>query len=126
MKQLLQSTSLILALLVTAGISAQDTRYLDEIFDSNQFIEGETIGFNVDALRSDFGDLAGFGADMVTLNEFIANGETPPLNYFASNSDLPEEQQTVAKLFPIDMDVYLPPAEDTETEASAHYLYPHR
>jgi len=115
MKQVLQTICVLIGLTVTVQLSAQNTRYLDEIFDSYVLTEGETIGFNVDALRSDFGDLTGFSQDMATLNQLIDDGEDIPLNYFESNGNLPEELQTVAKLFPIEMDVYTPPAEDTET-----------
>jgi len=115
MKQILQSFCVLICIAITIQTTAQDTRYLDEIFDSQVIEQDINIGFNIDALRSDFEDTEGFEADMITLNELIANDEDVPLNYFESNGNLPPELQTVAKLFPISMDVYTPPAEDTET-----------
>lgn len=114
MKNSLHISSLLVFLIGAISVQGQ-TRYLDQIFDSQIITEGEQIGFNVDALRSDFGDFAGFQADMNTINGFIEDGDDVPLNFFVSNSDLPDEQETVAKLFPIEMDIYTPPAEDTET-----------
>ena len=52
---------------------------------------------------------------MSTLNDLMDNGTAIPLNYFQSNTNLPVDQQTTAKLFPITMDVYTPPASDENT-----------
>ncbi|HKL02451.1 MAG TPA: alpha/beta hydrolase, partial [Cryomorphaceae bacterium] len=114
MKNSLQISFLLVFLIGTLSVQGQ-TRYLDQIFDSQIIIEGEQIGFNVDALRSDFSDVAGFQMDMTTLNELMANDQDIPLNYFQSNGNLPEDQQTTAKLFPIEMDIYTPPAEDEDS-----------
>ncbi len=104
MKQLLRYACMTI---VSAGIfgttaTAQNTRYLDMIFDSYETTLNVPIGFNVDPLRSNFGNLAQFSADMAAVNQFMADGEAVPLNYFMSNSGLPPEQQTTLKLYPID------------------------
>ena len=118
MKQLLRYACLTL---VSAGIfgtaaKAQETRYLDMIFDSYEMTPDVPIGFNVDPLRSNFANLAQFSADMAAVNALMANGDPVPMNYFVSNSELPPEQQTTLKLYPMDIDVYTPPASDTETD----------
>ncbi len=107
------------------AVQAQaQTRYLEPIFDSNQFEAAVPIGFNFDALRSDAADPDGVVADMDAIRAFIDAGEDVPLNYFVSNGDLPEEQQTAAKLYPITMDIYQPPADDSE-EARPVIIYLH-
>ena len=113
MKKTLQSLAVVLCVATISNVQAQ-VRYLEEIFETNLVQTDVNIGFNIDPLRSNFANQSGFGADMATLNGFIANNEEVPLNYFQSNSALPEEQQTTAKLFPIRMDIYTPPASDTE------------
>lgn len=115
MKNILHFAFLLTATLVLTSVSAQ-TRYEDQIFSSNNLEADVPIGFNVDALRSDFTDIPGFSADMNTLNDLMANQEPIPLNYFQSNPALPPEQQTVVKLYPITMDIYTPPASDTNAE----------
>lgn len=113
MKRTLQSLTVVLGVMTLSSAQAQ-VRYLDQIFETNQVQTDVSIGYNIDALRTNFTDLAAFGADMATLNGIMANGDTPPLNWFQSNSALPVDQQTNAKLFPIRMDLYTPPASDTE------------
>lgn len=115
MKKILQSLALTVLGMATLNISNAQTRYKDQIFDSNQKESDITIGVNVDALRSNFTNLATFGADMATLNAMMENDQDFPLNYYLSNSDLPSDQHTAAKLIPIKMDIYTPPAEDAET-----------
>ena len=112
-KNLLFSLCLVAAM-VSSSLNAQ-TRYLDPIFSSNQISQNVSIGFNVDALRSNFTDIPLFLADMVAVNTLISDGQPVPTNYFLSNSGLPADQQTRLKLVPIRMDIYSPPAEDTET-----------
>lgn len=92
------------------------TRYKDQVFNQVNVTEAVSIGFNVDALRTNFANLAGFQADMITVSTLIANGQPVPLNFFTSNNpnDPSDPQNTVLKLFPIQMDVYTP-AGDTET-----------
>ncbi len=114
MKNYLQTTCVAIAILAFNFANAQ-TRYLDQVFDSNQMQADVSIGFNVDPLRSNFSDLGAFLADMSTLNDLMDNGTAIPLNYFQSNTNLPVDQQTTAKLFPITMDVYTPPASDENT-----------
>ena len=106
--------SLVLGLAIAGAGMTQAQRYLEPIFDSNQYETDVQIGFNVDALRSDFTDFDAVGADMAAINGFIDNDEDVPLNYFVSNGDLPDEQQTTVKLFPMSLDIYSPPADDTE------------
>lgn len=115
MKRTLQSLTVVLGLMTLGSAQAQ-VRYLDQIFETNEVSPNVTIGFNVDALRSDFSNLVAFSGDMTLLNEMLANEETPPSNYFVSNGDLEDEAlHTTAKLFPITMDIYTPPTSDTET-----------
>lgn len=118
MKQLLRfgCLTLVATTFLSSASVAQDTRYVDPIFDSYEFHPDVPIGFNVDALRSNFSNLTQFGADMAAVNAFMADGEDVPLNYFVGNNELPEEQHTALKLYPMDIDVYTPPAEDTETD----------
>lgn len=101
------------ALLLGVSSNAQ-TRYLDEVFDDVNIVSNVTIGFNVDPLRSNFGNQAAFGGDMQTVAALILAGETVPMNYFQSNGSLAPEDTTTLKLFPITMDVYTP-AGDEET-----------
>lgn len=115
MKNVLQSTFLALAVLAVTCAQAQ-TRYLNQIFESNSVETDVQIGFNVDALRSDFSDLPAFQADMTALNGYISNGDDIPMKYFLSNSGLPASDHTKAKLIPITMDIYTPPTEDSETD----------
>lgn len=117
MKQFFRFACLTLLTASIFGTAADaQTRYLDMLYDSYETSLDVPIGFNVDALRSDFADQATFGADMAAVNGMIENGDEVPLNYFVSNSDLPPEQHTALKLYPMDIDVYTPPAEDTETD----------
>lgn len=115
MKKILQSLTLIVLGLTTLNISHAQIRYKDQIFDSHQKEVDITIGVNVDALRSNFTDQAAFSGDMTTLNTLMQNGEDFPMNYFLSNADLPADQHTAAKLIPIKMDIYTPPADDEES-----------
>ncbi len=113
MKQFLRFASMMMMVAAITTVSAQ-TRYLDEFFTGVNIQPTVSFGFNVDALRSNFADLAGFQADMVIVNDLMTNGDPIPSNYFLSNSGLPVEQQTVLKLYPLQMDVYTPEG-DTET-----------
>jgi hypothetical protein len=112
MKQILRFVGIALMLLTMNNATAQ-TRYLEEVFDNVNIQPAVSFGFNVDALRTNFADLAGFQADMVAVNTLIANNEPVPTKYFVSNGT-PGEDPTVLKLFPLRMDVYTP-AGDTET-----------
>jgi hypothetical protein len=103
------------AIALVSTVANAQVRYLDQIFSTNQVTNAVPFGFNFDPLRSNTTDLAAFQADMVAVNALIAAGEQVPLNYFLSNSSLPAEQHTALKLFPLEMDVYTPPAEDTES-----------
>lgn len=89
------------------------TRYLDEIFDEVEIQADVAFGFNVDALRSNFTS-PDFQPQMATVTDFITSGDDVPLNFFLSNAQLPSEQHTALKLFPLQMDVYTP-ADDDET-----------
>lgn len=122
MKNTLRSIGIGILLLGATQSHAQ--RYMNPIFDSNQFEAAVPIGYNFDALRTDAGDPVAVGTDMVAINEYIDNGESVPLNYFASNGDLPAELHTAVKLYPIAMDIYTPPAEDTE-DARPLIIYLH-
>ncbi len=100
------------------GVSTQSfaqTRYLEEVFDEVNIQQNVAFGFNVDALRSNFTDLAGYQADYNVVNDLIVAGENVPLNYFQSNGALPAEDHTTLKLFPLNMDIYTP-AGDVETD----------
>ena len=115
MKRILQSLALTVLGVATLSSAHAQTRYLEQIFDSNQKTSDINIGVNVDALRSNFSNPTAFGADMVALNGFISAGEEFPLKYFLSNGDpLLNGETTTAKIIPIKMDIYTPPAEDTE------------
>jgi hypothetical protein len=105
-----------LAALVSQATLAQ--RYATEIFDSNDVTSDVSFGFNINPLflAQAQADPAGFAADMLVLSDNIDNGVTPTPNYFTPNSVLPEEQQTVAKLTLLEMDIYTPPADDDVTE----------
>ncbi len=115
----------LLALLLTmpAVHSFGQTRYLEQVFDEINIEQNVSFGFNVDALRSNFTDQAQFGADMAAVTGFINDGETPPLNYFASNSDLPAEQHTALKLFPLEMDIYTPEGDEETMRPTIIYLH---
>ncbi|NEN23638.1 T9SS type A sorting domain-containing protein [Cryomorpha ignava] len=112
MKRTLQSLTVVLGLMTLSSAHAQ-VRYLDQIFETNQLQSNVGIGFNIDALRSNL-DSVTFASDYDDILAIMANGETPPLNYFQSNGALPVDQQTTAKLYPIRLDIYTPPASDTE------------
>jgi hypothetical protein len=100
--------------LLVAGFAQAQTRYLNEVFDDVNITQDIPFGFNVDALRSNFGDPAAFGSDMQTVTALINNGQTVPSNYFLSNAQLAAPDQTALKLFPMQMDIYTPVG-DTET-----------
>ena len=114
MKRILQSLTLSVLGLATLGSVNAQTRYLEQIFDSNEKTADVVIGVNVDALRSNFTDVAAFGADMAALNGIMTSGDEFPMKYFLSNSDLDPSDHTNAKIIPIKMDIYTPPASDTE------------
>lgn len=114
MKRILQSLTLTVLGLATLSSAHAQTRYLEQVFESNEKTSDLNIGVNVDALRSNFTDPAAFGADMAALNGFLEAGEEFPMKYFLSNSDLPASDHTSAKIIPIKMDIYTPPVSDTE------------
>ncbi len=116
MKRVLFKSMLGIAVLAVFSVKAQNTRYLDEVFSEISITNDVTVGFNVDPLRSNFTNQTGFQSDMATVTGFINDGTPVPLNYFQSNGQLSEDQQTVLKLFPLNMDVYTPPAEDNDTD----------
>lgn len=101
-------------LMLSANAMQAQTRYLEEVFDDVEITADVSFGFNVDALRSNFANQAEFGAGMAEVSQLINDGETVPMKFFLSNQQLPEEDQTALKLFPLEMDVYTP-AGDVET-----------
>lgn len=110
-------------LMLTAGMSQAQTRYLDEVFDNVEVTPDVSFGFNVDALRSNFSNQAGFGADMAEVTGIINAGETPPMKFFLSNAQLPAEDQTTLKLFPLQMDVYTPAGDEETSRPVIIYLH---
>jgi len=116
--------ALLLSLIMLAGAYVQaQTRYLDEVFNDVDVTTDVAFGFNVDALRSNFTDQAQFGADMAAVTQLINDGEDVPLNYFQSNGQLPAEQQTALKLFPLQMDVYTPADDEVTDRPVIIYLH---
>lgn len=109
--------------MLTAGMSQAQTRYLDEVFDNVEVTPDVSFGFNVDALRSNFSNQAGFGADMAEVTGIINAGETPPMKFFLSNAQLPAEDQTTLKLFPLQMDVYTPAGDEETSRPVIIYLH---
>jgi acetyl esterase/lipase len=71
----------------------------------------------VDFLQSDLSDFGVFSAEKQAIDEMIVAGNTSDItvNYFTPNGFLPEEQHTAMKLAQLQMDIYTPPATDTET-----------
>jgi acetyl esterase/lipase len=114
MKKTLLSIFAFLAL--GLGYEGNAQRYTSEIFTSYERTNDVNFGFNVDFLRSDFSNPAEFIPELSTLTELIEDGETVPLNWFQSNADIENTSlHTSIKLMPLRMDIYTPPAEDTET-----------
>jgi len=103
---------------VTSLLPLSAQRYLTEVFDTYDRQEDITFGVNVDFLQSDLSDFPAFQAEMGPINNLIVNGMSGDItaNYFTPNGFLPEDQQTQLKLAQLQMDVYTPPASDTETE----------
>lgn len=103
---------------VCATINANAQRYLNEIFDTYQLTQDQTFGVNIDFLLSDLSDLAAFTVERNEVDALILDGETAniPVKYFTPNPFLPEEEHTSLKLAQLQMDIYSPPVEDTETE----------
>ena len=134
MKKVLQSLIILIAIAFSTQLNAQ--RYLSEIFDTYQVTEDVKFGINVNPLISVFPDatipaeVAQWQAEMDLLNDLITASITNPdtllsyMNFFYPNSALPEEQWTMVKITPLEMDVYSPPASD-ELTARPVFIYIH-
>jgi acetyl esterase/lipase len=138
MKKNLQLIAIVIAFLSTTPLMAQ--RYLTEVFDGYQVTEDVNFGVNVNPLIAVFpnpasatwvADSTQWSNEMAFLNNLIANyAATNPdtilsyINFFYPNSALPDSLQTKVKITPLEMDVYSPPASDTEVSRPA-FVYIH-
>ena len=134
MKKNLRSLIILIAIAFSAQLNAQ--RYLTEIFDAYQLTEDVKFGVNVNPLISVFPvdtvpeDMQQWQAEMDFLNDLITASITNPdtllsyMNFFYPNSALPEDQWTMVKITPLEMDVYTPPASDELTTRPV-FIYIH-
>jgi len=134
MKKILQSLIVLIAISFSTQVNAQ--RYLSEIFDAYQLTEDVKFGVNVNPLISVFPDAAvpeemvQWQEEMDFLNDLINASITNPdtllsyMNFFFPNSALPEDQWTMVKITPLEMDVYTPPASDELTSRPV-FIYIH-
>ena len=134
MRKFLQTFVFIMFLTFAFEVNAQ--RYLTEIFDSYQLVEDVTFGVNVNPLISTFPDpadpdqMAQWQGEMDFLNDLVTASLSNPDTlldypwYFYPNGAIPGAPETMVKIVPLEMDVYLPPETDTET-ARPVFLYLH-
>lgn len=138
MKKTLRSIAIVIAILSASPLVAQ--RYLTEIFDECQTTLDVNYGVNINPLIAVFpnpasgtwvADSTQWSNEMEFINDLIVNyAATNPdtilayLNFFYPNSALPDSMQTKVKITPLEMDIYYPPASDTET-SRATFVYIH-
>jgi len=135
MKKLLQFSMILLGLAIASPMNAQ--RYLTEIFDEYQVMQDVNFGVNVQPLFSSFptnlAEQAVWQSEMDTLNNLILyaavnNPDTisSPIyaKWFYPNGSFPGQENTMVKITPLTMDIYLPPASDEVTNRPT-FVYLH-
>lgn len=123
MKKILQSLIMLLAVTFTVQLNAQ--RYLTEIFDTYQVVEDVSFGVNVNPLIANFPtnaeEQAIWQGEMDFLNGLVDASVNNPDTlfdypwFFFPNGAIPGAPETMVKIVPLEMDIYMPPASDIET-----------
>ncbi|MGY6562088.1 MAG: T9SS type A sorting domain-containing protein [Luteibaculaceae bacterium] len=102
--------------LVGYTYTASAQRYVSEVFTSFNVTQNVNYHVNVSFLLSDFSNPSVFVPQLGTLSDLITDNEPIPLNWFTPNALLPDaSQHTAIKVQALQMDIYTPPAADTET-----------
>jgi len=122
MKKFLHSLIILFAVSLTLQSNAQ--RYFTEVFDSYQVVKDVSFGVNINPIFSTFPDSIDdpqWLEEMAFINTLIDLSITTPdtlLSYpwfFFPNGAIPGAPDTKVKIAPLEMDIYMPPASDTET-----------